>query len=239
MVDDGFTGHRRGDEPPRASEPPLTRSSPPRPHGLRASASSRARRVIPWRRRANPAAFALRIRRGARETTPARSVSTGARWSWAVSPPSPWRARLHLLNYGGRPVDALRIRVKGDLAGGRGPCAGPRPRRRFSTTSWRDGATEFSLPVLWTSTPWWTCGPRASGRSVPQVNGLEAPGPRRAGTAPPRWAGGASRRSACPRRQGRRRHCRGHRPRWGWRCGTATVNRPCTGRPRRGSMMCE
>ena len=53
-----------------------------------ASTSSRARRVIPWRRRRtrppSPSASGA-----SSETTPARSESTGARWSWAVSPPEP------------------------------------------------------------------------------------------------------------------------------------------------------
>jgi len=58
------------------------------------------------------------------------------------------RARLHLLNYGGRPIEGLRIRLLGSwappeaLVFGEGRVA----VEDYVTTG--DGATEFSLPTL-------------------------------------------------------------------------------------------
>ena len=55
------------------------------------------------------------------------------------------RARLHLLNYGGRDIEGLRVRVRGSWAGDAAQVAGhgalPLADRMVV-----DGATEFTIP---------------------------------------------------------------------------------------------
>jgi hypothetical protein len=95
---------------------------------------------------ANPAAFALRIRRELGDD--ARSLRIyGSEVVLGRLTAEPLRARLHLLNYGGRPVDALRIRVKGTWPEGEARVPGL-GRVALLDHVVRDGATEFSLPVL-------------------------------------------------------------------------------------------
>jgi hypothetical protein len=57
------------------------------------------------------------------------------------------RARLHLINYGGREIEGLRLRVRGAYREGAAHVAGA---GRVSLQDYvaTDGATEFSLPRL-------------------------------------------------------------------------------------------
>jgi hypothetical protein len=57
------------------------------------------------------------------------------------------RARLHLLNYGGRDIEGLRIRVRGTYRNGEAQVAGV-GRLSLQDQIVADGATEFSLPRL-------------------------------------------------------------------------------------------
>ena len=57
------------------------------------------------------------------------------------------RARVHLLNYGGRDIEGLRIRVRGTYAGGDVYVAGVgKVALQDRTTA--DGATEFTVPKM-------------------------------------------------------------------------------------------
>jgi hypothetical protein len=57
------------------------------------------------------------------------------------------RARLHLLNYGGRPIAGLRVRLEGrwETGSALGDGVG---RMRLEDWSPGDGATEFTVPEL-------------------------------------------------------------------------------------------
>jgi hypothetical protein len=55
--------------------------------------------------------------------------------------------RLHLLNYGGRPIDGLRVRLLGSWVPGDALAFG-QGRRPVEEVVTRDGATEFSLGTL-------------------------------------------------------------------------------------------
>ena len=55
--------------------------------------------------------------------------------------------RLHLLNYGGRDIEGLRIRVRGTYRGGDAYVAGG-GRLPLADQVVADGATEFSLPRI-------------------------------------------------------------------------------------------
>jgi hypothetical protein len=55
------------------------------------------------------------------------------------------RARLHLLNYGGRDIEGLRVRVRGAWAGDAAQVAGHGPLP-LADRSVADGATEFTIP---------------------------------------------------------------------------------------------
>jgi hypothetical protein len=57
------------------------------------------------------------------------------------------RMRLHLLNYGGREIEGLRVRVRGAFRSGEGYIAGS-GKVALLDQSVADGATEFSLPKL-------------------------------------------------------------------------------------------
>jgi hypothetical protein len=57
------------------------------------------------------------------------------------------QVRLHLLNYGGREIEGLRIRVRGAYAAGEAHVAGA-GRLPLADHLVADGATEFSLPRL-------------------------------------------------------------------------------------------
>jgi hypothetical protein len=57
------------------------------------------------------------------------------------------RARLHLLNYGGREIEGLRVRVRGSYRGGDAYVAGA-GRIALEDQVVADGATEFTLPRI-------------------------------------------------------------------------------------------
>jgi hypothetical protein len=57
------------------------------------------------------------------------------------------RARLHLVNYGGREIDGLRVRVRGPYQSGDAYIAGSGKTALVDPTS-ADGAMEFSLPKI-------------------------------------------------------------------------------------------
>ncbi len=94
----------------------------------------------------DPAAFALSVRR--RLTDEKRSVRLyGSEAVLGRLLREGSRARLHLLNYGGQPIAGLRVRLLGTwgqplaLVFGEG-------RTAVEDYAARDGATEFSLPIL-------------------------------------------------------------------------------------------
>ena len=97
---------------------------------------------------ADPSAFALKVRR--QLTDERRSLRVfGSEVVVGRLTGDGTRARLHLLNYGGREISGLRVRVRGAYRGGdalvfdRGAVA-------LADQVVADGATEFSLPVLTT-----------------------------------------------------------------------------------------
>jgi hypothetical protein len=57
------------------------------------------------------------------------------------------RARLHLLNYGGREIEGLRIRVRGTYSDGEVHVAGA-GRLALEDRVVSDGATEFTIPRI-------------------------------------------------------------------------------------------
>jgi hypothetical protein len=57
------------------------------------------------------------------------------------------RLRLHLLNYGGREIEGLRIRLRGSHPEGEARVAGA-GRLDLEERVFVDGATEFTLPRL-------------------------------------------------------------------------------------------
>src|SRR5262249_46540679 len=59
------------------------------------------------------------------------------------------RARLHLINYGGRDIDGLRVRVRGPFKGGDGYAAGT-GKVALQDVVVAEGAIEFSLPRIGT-----------------------------------------------------------------------------------------
>jgi hypothetical protein len=97
---------------------------------------------------ADPSAFALKIRR--QLTDERRSLRVfGSEVVICRLTGTADRARLHLLNYGGREIEGLRVRVRGLYPRGEGHSA---EAGRFALQDHvtADGATEFSLPRLGT-----------------------------------------------------------------------------------------
>jgi len=95
---------------------------------------------------ADPSAFAQKIRR--QLTDERRSLRVyGSEVVVCRVTGTASQARLHLLNYGGREIEGLRIRVRGAYATGEAYVAGA---GRLSLTDQviADGATEFSVPRL-------------------------------------------------------------------------------------------
>jgi hypothetical protein len=94
----------------------------------------------------DPAAFALAVRR--RLTDEGRSLRLyGSEAVLGRLLRDRSRARLHLLNYGGRPIEGLRVRLLGPWAEPRALAFGE-GRRDVEDYARREGATEFSLPIL-------------------------------------------------------------------------------------------
>jgi hypothetical protein len=95
---------------------------------------------------ADPSALALKIRRQVGDEQRAlriygSEVVIGRLTGDAAS------LRLHLLNYGGRDIEGLRIRVRGTYSEGEAFVAGP-GRVALEELAAAGGFTEFSLPSL-------------------------------------------------------------------------------------------
>ena len=96
----------------------------------------------------NPEAFALSVRR--RLTDEKRSLRLyGSEVVLARLTRDAGHARLHLLNYGGRPIDGLRVRLLGSWVAAEARAFGEE-RMAVEDRVAADGATEFSLGLLGT-----------------------------------------------------------------------------------------
>jgi hypothetical protein len=95
---------------------------------------------------ADPSAFALKIRRQLGDENRALRVY-GSEVVISRLTSDGRRARLHLLNYGGREIEGLRVRVRGAYARGEAAVydVGQTQLSDYLVT---DGATEFTLPRL-------------------------------------------------------------------------------------------
>jgi hypothetical protein len=102
--------------------------------------------AYPLAEAADPNAFALKIRR--QLTDEQRSLRLyGSEVVIARFTADPGRARLHLLNYAGRDIEGLRVRLRGAFAKGDAQVAGA-GRVPLDDFAVADGWTEFSLPRL-------------------------------------------------------------------------------------------
>ena len=102
--------------------------------------------AYPLEAAADPSAFAQKIR--AQLTDEQRSLRVyGSEVVIGRLTGDGDRVRLHLLNYGGREVEGLRLRVRGAYREGEAYVAGA-GRLALQDYSVADGATEFSLPRL-------------------------------------------------------------------------------------------
>jgi hypothetical protein len=103
-------------------------------------------REYPLREAGDPSALALKIRR--QLTDEGRSLRVfGSEVVIGRLTGSSGRARLHLLNYGGRDIEGLRVRVRGSYPEGEAVVAGP-GRLALEELAVADGATEFTVPRL-------------------------------------------------------------------------------------------
>ncbi len=94
----------------------------------------------------NPEAFALSVRR--RLTDEKRSLRLyGSEVVLARLTREAGHARLHLLNYGGRPIDGLRVRLLGSWVAAEARVFGEE-RMAVEDQVTADGATEFSLGLI-------------------------------------------------------------------------------------------
>jgi hypothetical protein len=103
-------------------------------------------REYPREEAADPSAFALKIRRQIGDDQRALRVY-GSEVVIARLTARADRARLHLVNYGGREIEGLRLRVRGSYGGGEAhiPGAGTMMLQDQVVSG---GFTEFSLPQL-------------------------------------------------------------------------------------------
>lgn len=103
-------------------------------------------RAFPVEEAADPSAFALKIRRLITDERRALRIYGSevviARLTGGAS-----RVRLHLINYGGRDIEGLRVRLRGAFTPGDAYVAGA-GRVALQDHVIADGATEFSLPRL-------------------------------------------------------------------------------------------
>jgi hypothetical protein len=100
----------------------------------------------PLEEAADPSAFALKIRR--QLTDEQRSLRVyGSEVVICRLTGNGERARLHVINYGGRDIEGLRLRVRGTFREGEAHVAGA-GRAALQDYVVADGATEFSLPRL-------------------------------------------------------------------------------------------
>jgi hypothetical protein len=100
----------------------------------------------PLEEAADPSAFALKIRR--QLTDEQRSLRVyGSEVVICRLTGDAGRARLHLINYGGREIEGLRVRVRGAYREGEAHVAGAGrlPLQDFAVA---DGGTEFSVPRI-------------------------------------------------------------------------------------------
>jgi hypothetical protein len=104
--------------------------------------------AFPREEAADPSAFAQKIR--AQLTDEQRSLRIyGSEVVIARLTSDGKRARLHLINYGGRDIDGLRVRVRGPFKSGDGYSAGT-GKVGLQDLVVADGAIEFSLPKIGT-----------------------------------------------------------------------------------------
>jgi hypothetical protein len=96
----------------------------------------------------DPSAFALKIRRQLTDDQRALRVY-GSEVVMCRLTADARRARLHLINYGGREIEGLRIRLRGAYGSGQAHVAGTGPLALQDQVVVQ-GATEFSLPRLTT-----------------------------------------------------------------------------------------
>ncbi len=95
---------------------------------------------------ADPNAFAQKVR--AQLTDEQRSLRVyGSEVVIARLTSDGKRARLHLINYGGREIEGLRVRVRGSYTGGDGYVAGS-GKVALQDQVVADGAIEFTLPKI-------------------------------------------------------------------------------------------
>jgi len=105
-------------------------------------------REYPREEAADPSAFALKIRR--QLTDEQRSLRVyGSEVVIARLDGAAGRLRLHLLNYGGRNLEGLRVRLRGAYRGDDAYVSGA-GRLKLEDLVVADGATEFSVPRLTT-----------------------------------------------------------------------------------------
>jgi len=103
-------------------------------------------REYPMKEAGEPSALALKIRR--QLTDEARTLRIfGSEAVIARVTGDAARLRLHLLNYGGRDIEGLRIRIRGERPGGEAHMAGT-GRVALQERTVIDGGTEFTLPRL-------------------------------------------------------------------------------------------
>ena len=96
---------------------------------------------------ANPSAFALKVRR--QLTDDERSLRLyGSEVVIARFTADGTKARLHLLNYGGRPTEGLRIRLRGMWKESANHISGADSPTALDGFAAADGWTEFTLPRL-------------------------------------------------------------------------------------------
>jgi hypothetical protein len=94
----------------------------------------------------DPSAFALKIRRQLTdEQRTLRIYGSEVVIGWLTADAG--RARLHLINYGGREIDGLRIRLRGTYGDGEVHVAGA-GRLPLQDQVVAEGATEFSVPRI-------------------------------------------------------------------------------------------
>jgi hypothetical protein len=104
-------------------------------------------REYPVEEAADPSAFALKIRR--QLTDEQRTLRIyGSEVVIGRLTGDAARMRLHLINYAGRDIEALRVRIRGAFAGGDAFASGAGRIELMDHVVVADGATEFSLPRL-------------------------------------------------------------------------------------------
>jgi len=100
----------------------------------------------PLKEAGEPSALALRIRRQLTDEQRALRIF-GSEVVIGRLASDGSRARLHLLNYGGREIEGLRIHLRGSFPQGAALVAGP-GRVGLEESAVVDGATEFTVPRL-------------------------------------------------------------------------------------------